>query len=594
MCGIFGYVGEKQAWPILLNGLKNLEYRGYDSAGMYISSSGVYKSVGQVKNLEKVLLDIQKEKSKSISGKSGIAHTRWATHGEVLTENTHPHSGENGRIWLVHNGVIENYKELKNYLAPAKFRSETDTEVLAYLIEDLFKKNGFNNLKKAILKALGMITGSYALAIIDKENPETIYVARKGSPLVIGVKDKEIFISSDLNSLSEHTDEVFFLEDGEIGILEKDYQKFFSITDLEEKEIIKKVFKHTHLVAQASKENHEHFMLKEILEQPDSIKRALNTSLNLNEFNISKFKNIYLIACGTSYHAALFSKYFLEQHVKVPVLVENASEFRYSNNFFSKKILCIFLSQSGETADTLEALRLAKSQNLYTLAIVNVPGSTLAREADTCILTNAGPEIAVASTKAFTSQIAVLSRLAQAKLTDLSGAVSGILSQNNIKKISDISIKYAQYKNFLFLGRGPAYAIALESALKLKEISYIHAEGYLSSEMKHGLLALVDEDFPIVSLVLKDSLYEKNLSTIQEIKARRGKVIAIASEGDTEIASLVDDVIYIPGSLSSKTDNHEALIASAVALQLFAYFVAKALGREIDKPRNLAKSVTVE
>lgn len=583
MCGIFGYVGNKQAPAILSEGLQALEYRGYDSAGMYVAGFGSVKAEGKVFNL--------KEKAKNVSGVAGIAHTRWATHGAPLERNAHPHSGNNKRVWLVHNGIIENYAELKEPLVKMGhvFESDTDSEVLAHLIEVEIEKG--KTLLEALRNVLPQARGSYALAIMDREKEGEIIIVRKGSPLVVGVAEDESFISSDVTPLLSHTREVIYLLDDEMGIIKKDKLLFFD----KEGKVIAKEAQHIDWSPEAAKKNgYKHFMLKEILEQPEVLKRSLAAPIDVRHLAGRKIARIYMTGCGTAYYSAMAGSSFLEKSAGIPVITEYASEFRYRLETVGEDALVIAMSQSGETADTLEVLREAKARGATTIAIVNAVGSTMSREVDHCFYTHAGPEIGVASTKAFTSQLLMLYRFAYAFAGTVEKELSLIpqLAEQVLKqgeRLRELALKYVQYEDFLFLGRSHQYPIALESALKLKEISYVHAEGYASGEMKHGTLALIDESFPCIVFALKDGLYEKNISAIEEIRARKGKVIAVATEGDDNIRKLADDVIYIPPASASI-----ASLISVIPLQLFAYHFADHLGLPIDQPRNLAKSVTVE
>ncbi|GBE16462.1 glutamine--fructose-6-phosphate aminotransferase [isomerizing] [bacterium BMS3Abin15] len=609
MCGIVGYIGKQKAAPILIEGLKRLEYRGYDSAGISIIGKNkitTIKSVGKVSSLE------DKIGGKSIAGNVGIAHTRWATHGKPSDKNSHPHGDCKGNIFLVHNGIIENYIELKSSLAKKghKFKSETDSEVIVHLIEEFNKKLDFKN---AVLEALKLIKGTYGLAIINKKEPEKIIAARLGSPLVLGIGGDEYVIASDASAVVRHTNQVIYLEDGEVAVIEKDN---YEVTDIKDKSKNKKITKLDWSIEEAEKQGFDHFMLKEIFEQPKAIEDATRGRLVVSEGTaklgglrdvadkLRKLDRIIIVSCGTSYYAGLVGEYMLEEYAGIPVEVEYASEFRYRKPILDEKTAVLAISQSGETADTLEAIREGNNKGAITLGIVNTVGSTIARETTAGVYNHAGPEIGVASTKAFTSQLSVLILLTlllgrQRQMSYVMGKriasemkkipkqVEEILSQS--KEIKKIAKKYLKYKNILYLGRKYNEPIALEGALKIKEISYIHAEGYPSGEMKHGPIALIDENFPSVFVVPKDSVYEKNISGMQEIKARGGKIIAIATEGDKEIKKHADDVIYIPKTLEMLTP-----LLSVVPLQLLAYYVGTGLGYDVDKPRNLAKSVTVE
>ncbi|MFA6973781.1 MAG: glutamine--fructose-6-phosphate transaminase (isomerizing) [Parcubacteria group bacterium] len=622
MCGIVGYIGKQKAAPIILEGLKRLEYRGYDSAGMSIMEKGKivnFKAVGKVAELE------NKVNGKNISGTLGIAHTRWATHGKPSDKNSHPHTDCARQIHLVHNGIIENYQELKDMLIKKKhkFTSETDSEVVAHLIEEFFKKpastrggsstRGGNNFKEAVLETLKLLKGTYGLAIINKNEPGKIIVARMGSPLVLGLGHGENIIASDVSAIVRHTDRVIYLEDGEIAVVEAEN---YEITTIKNKAVAKKVTKLDWSVEKAEKGGFEHFMLKEIFEQPHAIADAIRGRLVAKEGmaklgglrdvadRLRSIEKIVIVSCGTSYHAGLVGEYMLEEYAGIPVEVEYASEFRYRKPLLSKNTAVIAISQSGETADTLAAIREAKEKGALALGIVNTVGSTIARETDAGVYNHAGPEIGVASTKAFSSQLSIfvlltlmLGRQREMSLTmgkriademnRIPRLIEEILQQKNI--IKKIAKKYVDYKDILYMGRKYNFPIALEGALKIKEISYVHAEGYPSGEMKHGPIALIDKNFPSIFIAPKDSVYEKNLSGMQEIKARGGRIIAIATTGDKHIQKLADDVIYIPKTLEMLTP-----LLSVIPLQLFAYYVGVGRGLDVDKPRNLAKSVTVE
>jgi len=610
MCGIVGYIGNKNCVPILLEGLKRLEYRGYDSAGIGIineTDCKVVKTKGKVADLEKLLYN------ENIYANLGIGHTRWATHGEPSIENAHPHMNNDKTLFIIHNGIIENYASLKKGLLNEgyKFVSETDTEVLAHLIDHYLKLK--NNLFQAVRYALNEVEGTYGIAVIYKNEPDKIVVARKGSPLVIGVGKNENFVASDVNALITYTSQVVYLEDGEIAEVYKDH---FHAKNIHDEEIIKEIHEVDLSVDEITKGGYPHYMLKEIMEQPESIYNSMRGRL-VYEDGISKLgglqgyeeriansDRIIISACGTSWHAGLVGEYMLEQYAGIPVEVEYASEFRYRKPVINSNDTIIFISQSGETADTLASLREAKKKGALCLGICNVVGSSIARESDAGVYIHAGPEIGVASTKAFTSQLVVLSLitllLARRKslnllegqeiikeMQSLPSKVERILKQNEyIKEIAD---KYADCRNFLYLGRGYHFPVALEGALKLKEISYIHAEGYPAAEMKHGPIALIDENMPVVFLAIKDNVYEKVLSNIQEVKARKGRILAIVNEEDNHIDKMVDHVIRVP-----KTIDMLQPILSVIPLQLLAYHIAVKKGLNVDQPRNLAKSVTVE
>ncbi len=609
MCGIVGYIGKQKASPILLEGLKRLEYRGYDSAGMAIAdgeNNFLVKAVGRVANLE------NKIGEKKILGTVGIAHTRWATHGKPSDQNSHPHQDCTGKISLVHNGIIENYRELKKELQAKghKFKSETDSEVAAHLIEEFNKKMNFET---AVLETLKKIKGTYGLAIINREEPDKIIVARNGSPLVIGVGAGEYVIASDVSAIIRHTPQVIYLDDGEVAVIKKDGHQIKTINN-EAKN--KKITKLDWDLERAEKQGYPHFMLKEIFDQPASVEDAIRGRMLLAEGlaklgglqtvseKLRKIEKIIIVSCGTSYHAGLVGEYMIEEYAGIPVEVEYASEFRYRKPIINSRTAVIAISQSGETADTLAAIREAKEKGALTLGIVNVVGSTIARETDAGVYNHAGPEIGVASTKAFTSQLSILVLLTltlgrQRDMSLVTGQriikelrripklIQSILDEKD--QIKKIAKKYHGYEDFLYLGRKYNFPIAFEGALKIKEISYVHAEGYATGEMKHGPIALIDKNFPSVFLAPKDSVYEKTISGMQEIKARGGKIIAIATKGDKEIAKIADDVIYIPKTLEMLTP-----LLAVVPLQLLAYYVGTAKGFDVDKPRNLAKSVTVE
>lgn len=610
MCGIVGYIGNKNCVPFLLEGLKRLEYRGYDSAGIGIimdSKCVVVKNPGKVSNLEK------KIEQMDLSGKLGIAHTRWATHGEPNEINAHPHCNSDGSLFLVHNGIIENYDVIKTELINngVKFESGTDTEVLVHLIDQFLKSD--YKISDAVRLALNRIEGTYGIAVGYSSEPDKLIAARKGSPLVIGIGDNENFIASDVNALIAHTSQVIYLEDGEMTIIYKDRYEAKTISDENVKKEIQKISAN---VNQISKGGYDYFMLKEIMEQPKSVENSFRGRLLLSE-GISKLgglegyeqrlaqsKRIILCACGSSWHAALIGEYMIEQYAGIPVEVEYASEFRYRNPIITSDDTVIFISQSGETLDTLAAMKEAKNRGALVLGVCNVVGSSIARESEAGVYIHAGPEIGVASTKAFTSQLVVLAlitlqiaRRRHLSLTDGQGIIremiklpdliSEILEQSEeIKRIAD---KFINVKNFLYLGRGYNFPVALEGALKLKEISYIHAEGYPAAEMKHGPIALIDENTPTVFIAPQDSVYEKVISNIEEVKARKGKIIAIASRDDTKIDNLVDYSIKIPD-----TKRIFMAILTSIPLQLLAYHIAVGKGLNVDQPRNLAKSVTVE
>lgn len=614
MCGIVGYIGTKQAYPILVNGLKRLEYRGYDSAGVaMINDKGdlnVYKTKGKVADLEAFCAD------KDITGMVGIAHTRWATHGEPSSVNAHPHYSESKNLAIIHNGIIENYAEIKKILEEKgmHFRSQTDTEVLVQLIEYIQTTRNVD-LLTAVQVALHQVIGAYAVAVLDKNNPRQIIAARKQSPLVVGIGDGEFYLGSDASPIVEYTDKVVYLEDGNIAVLVPGEElKVVDIYNEKQDAVVKKVNIN---LGQIEKGGFPHFMLKEIFEQPECLKTCMLGRINVegNKVSLSAVldyrkelisaKRIIIVACGTSWHAGLIGKQILENLCRIPVEVEYASEFRYRNPVVGAGDVVIAISQSGETADTLAAIKLAKEMGAFIYGICNAVGSSIPRATDTGSYIHVGPEIGVASTKAFTGQVTVLTMLALA-LADVMGTISHeeyvtivkglqeipakmeeVLKLND--RIADLSRTFTYARNFLYLGRGFSYPVALEGALKLKEISYIHAEGYPAAEMKHGPIALIDSDMPVVVIATHNELYEKVLSNIQEIKARNGRVIALVSKGDDTISKIADEVIELPDTLECL----EPLIAT-IPLQLLAYHVAVCKGKDVDQPRNLAKSVTVE
>lgn len=614
MCGIVGYIGTKQAYPILVNGLKRLEYRGYDSAGVaMINDKGdlnVYKTKGKVADLEAFCAD------KDITGTVGIAHTRWATHGEPSSVNAHPHYSESKNLAIIHNGIIENYAEIKKRLEEKgmHFRSQTDTEVLVQLIEYIQTTRNVD-LLTAVQVALHQVIGAYAVALLDKRNPGQIIAARKQSPLVVGIGDGEFYLGSDASPIVEYTDKVVYLEDGNIAVLVPGEElKVVDIYNEKQNAEVKKVNIN---LGQIEKGGFPHFMLKEIFEQPECLKTCMLGRINVegNKVSLSAVldyrkelisaKRIIIVACGTSWHAGLIGKQMLENLCRIPVEVEYASEFRYRNPVVGAGDVVIAISQSGETADTLAAIKLAKEKGAFIYGICNAVGSSIPRATDTGSYIHVGPEIGVASTKAFTGQVTVLTMLALA-LADVMGTISHdeyvtivkglqeipakmeeVLKLND--RIADLSRTFTYARNFLYLGRGFSYPVALEGALKLKEISYIHAEGYPAAEMKHGPIALIDSDMPVVVIATHNDLYEKVLSNIQEIKARNGRVIALVSKGDDTISKIADEVIELPDTLECL----EPLIAT-IPLQLLAYHVAVCKGKDVDQPRNLAKSVTVE
>jgi glucosamine--fructose-6-phosphate aminotransferase (isomerizing) len=608
MCGIVGYVGTRLATPLLVEGLKRLEYRGYDSAGVAImNGAGVetVKEAGKISRLEAMLA------AKPVQGTTGIAHTRWATHGQPNQVNAHPHVSEDGTIAVVHNGIIENAPALKKMLEKLgyTFRSDTDTEVLAHLIEELFE----GNLEDAVIEALRQVEGTYGIAVVSSVDAHKIVAARKGSPLLVGLGDNEYFVASDVSAILAHTRKVVYLDDGEMAVVDRNG---YRIVDLNATEIKKKVSRIDWDLGQIERGGFAHFMLKEIFEQPQTLENTMRgrllddegTSklggLNLTDDELLSFDNIVITACGTSWHSALIGEHMLEELTRVPVEVEYASEFRYRNPIVNEKTLCIVISQSGETADTLAAMREAKRRGARTLGIVNVVGSSIAREADGGIYIHAGPEIGVASTKAFTSQVIalLLFTLKLGRLRDLSilrgreiieamhrlpGQIKEILDR--AEEIESLAEEFKRASNFLYLGRGYNFPVALEGALKLKEISYIHAEGYPAAEMKHGPIALIDEMMPVVFIAPHDSVFDKITSNIQEVKARKGRVIAITSRNEEALSGKVDYEFRIP-----ETQDLLMPILASVPLQLLAYYIAVKRGSNVDQPRNLAKSVTVE
>jgi glucosamine--fructose-6-phosphate aminotransferase (isomerizing) len=614
MCGIVGYIGPKNCVPIILEGLRRLEYRGYDSAGIALVKDGMFrieKKAGKVADLVSHLGTF----NGSLSAQLGMGHTRWATHGEPNDTNAHPHWDSEKKIAIIHNGIIENYSAIKTKLSREghTFRSATDTEVLAHLIEEMYKRT--NDLCSAVRLALAEVEGTYGLVVISTNEPDKIIAARKGSPLIIGVGDGENFVASDAAAIVDHTRQVIYLEDGEVAEITSRGLRTMTIND---EAIEKEIEEVTFELSQIERGGYDHFMLKEIHEQPETIKNAMRGRLQVEEGNIVlgglrdvqdklvKARRIIITACGTSWHAGLVGEYLFEELARVPTEVEYASEFRYRNPVINHDDVVFLISQSGETADTLAAGREAKAKGATVLGIVNVVGSTIARESDGGVYVHAGPEIGVASTKAFTSQLSVLSlitlMLSRAKGTidqkhaqllaremhSLPEKVKHILETNtdHIKAIAD---EFRHAHNFLYLGRGANFPVALEGALKLKEISYIHAEGYPAAEMKHGPIALIDENMPVVFIVPKDGIYDKVMSNLQEVRARRGRIIAIANEDDHEIEKLAEFVIRVP-----RTYGYFGPIVNIIPLQLLSYYMAVARGTNVDQPRNLAKSVTVE
>lgn len=614
MCGIVGYIGNRKAYPVLIKGLKRLEYRGYDSAGVALISDNkdlnVYKAKGKVSELEAFAAQ------KDISGTIGIAHTRWATHGEPCQANAHPHYSSSENLALIHNGIIENYAVLKDKLQKKgyTFRSTTDTEVLVQLIE-YFKVTNHLDLLTAVQLALHEVIGAYAIAVLDKSNPDEIIAARKSSPLVVGIGADEFFLASDATPIVEYTDKVVYLEDEEIAVIKRGEElKVVNLNNVLMKPEVKTVELN---LGQLEKGGYPHFMLKEIFEQPDCIMDCMRGRINVEGTNVVlsavidykekllRARRFIIVACGTSWHAALIGKHLIESFCRIPVEVEYASEFRYRDPVIYPDDVVIAISQSGETADTLAAVELAKSRGAFIYGICNAIGSSIPRATDTGSYIHVGPEIGVASTKAFTGQVTVLTMLALTlakekqsiseeqflsivkELNHIPGKMKEVLKMND--KIAELSKMFTYAHNFIYLGRGYSYPVALEGALKLKEISYIHAEGYPAAEMKHGPIALVDAEMPVVVIATHNGMYEKVLSNIQEIKARKGRVIALVTEGDEVISRVADDYIELPKTIECL----DPLIAT-VPLQLLAYHIAVCKGKDVDQPRNLAKSVTVE
>lgn len=611
MCGIVAYIGQREAYPIILKGLKRLEYRGYDSSGVALLNNGlkVYKKQGKVAELEDTLV------GKDLHAHIGIGHTRWATHGEPCDRNAHPHISRSGKLSMIHNGIIENYAQIKQELIKKgyEFTSDTDTEVLLNFIDDIHANNG-GALEEAIRIALRRVVGAYVIVVLDEDNPDTLIAARKGSPLVIGIGKGEHFLASDASPIIEYTKEVVYVNDYELAIIKSDE---LILKNLGNEKITPFITKLDMELAAIEKGGFDHFMLKEIFEQPNTIFDCLRGRLDAEAGTITmsgiqqyaeqliSANRIIIVACGTSWHAGLVAEYIFEEVTRIPVEVEYASEFRYRNPVINKGDVIIAISQSGETADTLVAIESAKEKGAIILGVVNVVGSSIARTSHGGAYTHAGPEIGVASTKAFTAQLVVLTMMAL-KIGYLKGTLSekrymhllnelndvpekvaaALLHKDNIEKVA---LKYTQATDALYLGRGYNFPVALEGALKLKEISYIHAEGYPAAEMKHGPIALVDENLPVFFVATKDSFHEKVLSNMQEIKARKGKIIAIVSEGDDAADALANDIIVVPYA-----DELIAPIINAIPMQLIAYYIGIAKGLDVDKPRNLAKSVTVE
>ncbi|MBK7689607.1 MAG: glutamine--fructose-6-phosphate transaminase (isomerizing) [Bacteroidetes bacterium] len=612
MCGIVAYIGPKNAYPILIKGLKRLEYRGYDSAGVALLNGTlqIYKKEGKVSDLENFVAQ------QSTDGTVGIGHTRWATHGEPCDRNAHPHISNSGNLAIIHNGIIENYAALKTELELRgyTFESDTDTEILLNLIEDIQKEEKIST-EEAVRIALNEVVGAYAIVVIEKSKPDTLIAARKGSPLVIGIGKGEFFVASDASPIIEYTKNVVYLNDEEFAVLHRDGNiEIKTLGNIQKTPYIQKLEMDLEKI---EKGGYDYFMLKEIYEQPQVIRDCMRGRMNaekgwiklggISEFanRINNAKRIIITACGTSWHSGLIAEYLIEELARIPVEVEYASEFRYRNPIVNEKDVVIAISQSGETADTLSAIQIAKDRQALIYGICNVIGSSIARASHAGSYTHAGPEIGVASTKAFSAQVTILTllalQLAQSngsisqsrmrqilyELESIPSKVEGALKTNDL--IVEIAKKYKDAKNFLYLGRGLNFPVALEGALKLKEISYIHAEGYPAAEMKHGPIALIDENMPVVFIATNQSAHEKIVSNIQEVKARKGKVIAIVLEGDTVIRGLADEVIEVP-----ETDELLSPLVSIVPLQLLSYHIALMRGCNVDQPRNLAKSVTVE
>ena len=604
MCGIFGYVGQRTAEPLLIEGLRTLEYRGYDSAGIFVPGYGVVKSVGPIDNLVASITE-------TIGGTSGIAHTRWATHGEPTEKNAHPHHDASGQIWIVHNGIIENYRALKEGLLAQgiSFESDTDTEVLAKLIGTLYK----GDLKSAVLEALRMVRGTYGLAVMSEHEPGVIVIGRMGSPIVLGIGTDGHFVSSDPSALVSHTKDVVYLDDGEVAVITKDSYSISSLSGEARQKTPQKV---AWDFEAAQKEGYDHFMIKEIFEAPEVIENTIRGRLLMDKGRaklggletvldkLSVLNRLQIVGCGSAYYAGLVGRYLLEEYAGLPTEVELASEYRYKRNLPDKKSAVLAVSQSGETADTLASIRSAQKQGLLTLGIINSVGSTIARETHAGVYNHAGPEVAVASTKAFISQLAVF-----ALLTLLIGRERGMRQEEGIEiaealqslpevlrsvlkqseEIKRIAQKYASSRDMIFIGRKFHTPIAYEGSLKLKEVAYIHAEAYAGGELKHGPIAMLDADFPVVALCPQDDVYEKMISNIEEVRGRKAPVLAFGTLGDSHLASLATDIIYMP-----KVHPIIQPIVSTVPLHLFAYYVGIARGLNVDRPRNLAKSVTVE
>ena len=608
MCGIVGYIGMKEAAPVLLQGLEKLEYRGYDSAGIAVYQNDIFtiKTKGRLHDLKQKI----EKMDTSIHGSVGIGHTRWATHGAPSDVNSHPHSSENGRISIVHNGIIENYMELKLFLQQEgrKFVSETDTEIVAQLFDYYYQ----GDLVDTMIKVIDKIRGAYALGVLCSEHPDEIVAVRKDSPLLVGIGQNENYIASDIPALLEYTRDYYLLEDNEIVLLKKDSIQLF---DLNRNEIKKEIFRVTWDVSAAEKDGYDYFMMKEIMEQPEGLRKTILPRIKENEIQLDQIEltaeqvnninRIHIVACGSAWHASIVGKYIIEKLSRIPVEVDLASEFRYRQPILQKNDLCIIVSQSGETADTLAALREAKKHGVRVLSIVNVVGSSIARESDDVIYTWAGPEIAVATTKGYSTQLSVMYLLAlyfgKARKTITEQEMTDYIQK--LKKVPDdvqkllefedrikvLAKQYAHSKDVFVIGRGIDYAAALEGSLKLKEISYIHSEAYAAGELKHGTISLIEYGTLVVAVATQQALFEKLISNIKEVKARGAKVVAIATEGSTSIEKVADEVFYIP-----KTSEMFTASATVVPMQLLSYYIAVERGCDVDKPRNLAKSVTVE
>lgn len=613
MCGIVGYIGTKQAYPILINGLQRLEYRGYDSAGIAVLNSGglkVYKTKGKVADLENFVTN------EDTTGTIGIAHTRWATHGEPNDENAHPHFSPSEKLAIIHNGIIENYATLRKALIKRgySFKSNTDTEVLIHLIEDI-QINEKTDIVEAIRIVLNQVIGAYAIVVISEDNPDMLVAAKKSSPLVIGIGENEHFIASDATPIVEYTKQVVYLEDDEIAIIKRDED--LKLITIHKKDKTPYVQELELSLSAIEKGGYEHFMLKEIYEQPQSVADSMRGRLRMYEHRIAlggiidyenkllQANRIIMVACGTSWHACLVGEYLFEELARIPVEVEYASEFRYRNPIITENDVVIAVSQSGETADTLAAIKLAKEKGATILGICNVVGSSIARETHAGSYTHAGPEIGVASTKAFTAQVTLLTLMSlmigykkgviskqiyNRYMNELNAIPSKIeLALKSDEIVKEIALKYQDVRNILYLGRGYNYPVAMEGALKLKEISYIHAEGYPAAEMKHGPIALIDEEMPVVIIATKSNNYDKVVSNIEEVKSRKGKIIAVVTKGDTDVKHIADHIIEIP-----ETEEFLTPLLATIPLQLLAYHIAVLRGCNVDQPRNLAKSVTVE